>query len=92
MDKMRIRLKLKSKIKKMLWVAAAILVPMSLAMGLSGCHGSRERVSFNVPDTFDETGDFEITFWAKNDTNKTQTAIYEKAISDFRDVPIWGII
>ena len=35
------------------------------------------------PDEFDETKEYEITFWAKNDTNKAQTNIYHKAIEDF---------
>lgn len=50
---------------------------------LSGCHGSRESSAFEIPDSFDESRSYEITFWAKNDTNMTQTAIYEKAIADF---------
>ena len=36
------------------------------------------------PETFDETKTYEITFWAKNDTNKRQTDIYKKAIEDFQ--------
>ncbi|MCR5229850.1 MAG: extracellular solute-binding protein, partial [Solobacterium sp.] len=50
---------------------------------LGGCHGSRGLEAFAVPDQFDESRPHEITFWAKNDTNKTQTGIYEKAIRDF---------
>ena len=50
---------------------------------LGGCHGSMGRNEFAVPENFDETMQHEITFWAKNDTNKTQTEIYEKAIKDF---------
>ena len=50
---------------------------------LSGCHGSREMKEFVVPEEFDISKSYEITFWAKNDTNKTQTAIYEQAIADF---------
>ena len=34
-------------------------------------------------NAFDESRHFDLTFWAKNDTNKVQTAIYEKAIRDF---------
>lgn len=52
-------------------------------MLLAGCHGSREQAAFAVPETFDTSRDYEITFWAKNDTNKTQTDIYKKAIADF---------
>ena len=50
---------------------------------LCGCHGSREQIAFAVPETFDDTRDYEITFWAKNDTNKNQVAIYEQSIEDF---------
>ena len=52
-------------------------------LGLCGCHGSREQNAFAVPDTFDEGREYEITFWAKNDTNKNQVAIYEQSIEDF---------
>ncbi|MCL2125787.1 MAG: extracellular solute-binding protein [Oscillospiraceae bacterium] len=48
-----------------------------------GCHGSRGLNEFVIPDSFDVTRKHEITFWAKNDTNKTQTEIYRKAIADF---------
>ena len=50
---------------------------------LTGCHGSKGRAEFAVPENFDENQKIELTFWAKNDTNKTQTQIYEKAITDF---------
>ena len=53
------------------------------ALFLPGCHGSRNRSAFRLPDAFDESRPVSITFWAKNDTNKVQTAIYEKAIRDF---------
>lgn len=50
---------------------------------LTGCHGSRGRAAFTVPASFDTSRNYTVTFWAKNDTNKTQTTIYEKAIADF---------
>ncbi|MCC8067722.1 MAG: extracellular solute-binding protein, partial [Clostridiales bacterium] len=54
---------------------------------LTGCHGSQESKSaFEVPDTFDTSQEYEITFWAKNDTNKTQVAVYEQAIEDFEEL------
>lgn len=62
----------------------ALWLCLCLCMGLlSGCHGSRGLDEFAVPEEFDTSKNYEITFWAKNDTNKTQTAIYEKAIDDF---------
>ena len=62
---------------------ALVLLICVLALTLTACHGSRGRVDFAVPEAFDTSRQFEITFWAKNDTNKTQTDIYKKAIADF---------
>ena len=53
------------------------------ALILTGCHGSKDSTAFAVPEEFDETRNYEITFWAKNDTNKTQVDIYDKAVADF---------
>ena len=58
-------------------------VCMAFGMVLTGCHGSTDRASFEIPEEFDESKTYEITFWAKNDTNKVQTNIYNKAIEDF---------
>ncbi|MBR4341387.1 MAG: extracellular solute-binding protein [Lachnospiraceae bacterium] len=56
---------------------------IALCMVLSGCHGSRGSGTFEIPSEFDQDKKIEITFWAKNDTNVTQSKIYEKAASDF---------
>lgn len=53
---------------------------------LTGCHGSKGMQRFTVPEEFDLSREYEVTFWAKNDTNKNQTAIYEKAIEDFENL------
>ncbi len=50
---------------------------------LSACHGGMSRSSFVIPEDFDETREVSITFWAKNDTNQNQTAVYKQAIADF---------
>ena len=63
-----------------------VLCAVMSAMLLAGCHGSGERTEFAVPEEFDSSKKMEITFWAKNDTNKTQTRIYEKAIKDFQEL------
>ena len=68
--------------RRVLSLLLAALMLLSL-FALSGCHGSRERIAFAVPESFDTAKRYEITFWAKNDTNKTQTAIYEKDMADF---------
>lgn len=59
------------------------IVGAALLVGLTACHGSKVAESFEVPEVFDESQKMEITFWAKNDTNVTQTAIYTKAIKEF---------
>ena len=66
-------------------IPALTLMLTSLLL-LCGCHGSREQSAFSVPDSFDESRQYEITFWAKNDTNKTQVDIYNKAIADFQSL------
>lgn len=53
---------------------------------LTGCHGSVDRKSFAIPEEFDTSREYELTFWAKNDTNITQTRIYEQAIADFQEL------
>lgn len=70
--------------KKKFCLLPALLLLMSIM--LSGCHGSKGIPEFELPEEFDESRDYNITFWAKNDTNKAQTDIYEKAIQDFESL------
>lgn len=60
-----------------------LVITVMAATFLSGCHGSKGLKTFEKPQSFDENAKYEISFWAKNDTNKTQTAIYEEAIASF---------
>lgn len=64
-------------------LAALLLILLTLFGALCACHGSRGAAEFVLPESFDEQKPLEITFWAKNDTNKTQVNIYKKAIEDF---------
>ena len=66
--------------KKIGFLLGAVLLGAFL---LTGCHGAKGLDAFVIPEEFDTSREYEITFWAKNDTNKTQTRIYEKAIADF---------
>ena len=75
--------------KRIRGVLHRLLLPAVLLSGCllaAGCHGSRDRADFAVPESFDTGRNYEITFWAKNDTNKAQTNIYEKAIRDFESL------
>ena len=63
-----------------------VCMVMAAGLVLSACHGSKDSSEFEIPDEFDESRDYEITFWAKNDTNINQTRIYEQAIKDFEQL------
>ena len=69
--------------KRLSRVIALALSLLLIASLFSGCHGIKNSVGFVIPETFDETKHYTVTFWAKNDTNKTQVKIYEKAVADF---------
>lgn len=74
---------MKCSILKRLAFAANLLLCLCV---LSGCHGSKGLKPFDVPEEFDMSQKHEITFWAKNDTNLTQVAIYEDAIKSFEQL------
>ena len=63
--------------------AVLIFTVILCLSSLCGCHGAKKTNVFTVPEEFDTSRQYEISFWAKNDTNVTQTRIYEKAIEDF---------
>ena len=62
----------------------SLVLILTCLLSLTGCHGSREAKVFEIPSEFDTSRNYEITFWAKNDTNMTQVDIYKKAIEDFQ--------
>ncbi len=64
-------------------IISLLLVSVMLATLLTGCHGARRMTPFVMPEGLDMNKNYEITFWAKSDTNITQTTIYNKAIADF---------
>lgn len=67
-------------------IISAILI-LSLALPfITSCHGSVGLEPFKIPDDFDTSKTYEITFWAKSDSNKAQTEIYKKAIADFEAI------
>lgn len=59
---------------------------LTVCLLLTGCHGKAETEAFAIPEEFDTSRNYEISFWAKNDTNITQVDIYKKAIADFEAV------
>ncbi len=63
-----------------------VALVLALCWTLTGCHGSREQSVFDLPESFDTGRDYEVTFWAKNDTNMRQTDIYKQAIAGFQEL------
>ena len=85
--------------KNLYRTVALILFACALALTFSACHGHRKIERFDVPGaTYDENGEllydpdyeikgeYEITFWAKNDTNLVQRDIYLKAAEAFHEL------
>ncbi len=72
--------------KKILRKMTAMSLAILTCLTLTACHGSKETTAFELPEEFDTSRTYEITFWAKNDTNKNQTAIYKQAIEDFQEI------
>ncbi len=62
------------------------LLLISFVLSLVSCHGSEEKKVFEIPEEFDTSRNYEISFWAKNDTNLTQVGIYKQAIADFQEL------
>ena len=77
---------MKIRMKKLFVLGMGVLLLLGSAASLTACHGAKERSGFEMPEEFDTSKTYEITFWAKNDTNKTQTAIYENAIKSFEEL------
>ena len=77
--------------KKIKIFALVMLLVMAAGI-LSGCHGTMDRNAAKegyiseIPLYLDETKKIELTFWAKNDTNKVQTAVYTNAIEKFQEL------
>lgn len=77
----------------------SVFLTIILCSFLFSCHGGLDttgntgnvvgdisEINFVIPDSFDESKNYEITFWAKNDSNLTQADIYRKAIADFQEI------
>ena len=70
----------------------SLVLAFAVLLTFTACHGRRVvqldnsdvSADFVVPEKFDTTREFEITFWAKNDTNMTQVNIYHQAIEAFQ--------
>ena len=65
-------------------IAAVLCLLAAAMMLLCGCHRIAQGSSYTaVPQEMDDSKIIELSFWAKNDTNKVQTAVYTNAIREF---------
>ena len=66
-------------------IVSLFCILMSLVMLLTSCHGVKQTEDHHIDELpeFDTSREYELTFWAKNDTNITQANIYKQAIADF---------
>ena len=65
-------------------VIGMIVMLLAAVMLLGGCHAIKVSSDvIEVPSVLDETRTIELTFWAKNDSNKTQIEVYTRAIEAF---------
>ena len=53
---------------------------------LTACHKANSINAFQLPTEFDTSREYEISFWAKNDSNITQKNIYQRAINSFMEL------
>ena len=65
------------------FICILLLLSITLLPTLASCHRIEEKDAFVIPKEFDTSREYELVFWAKNDTNITQANIYKEAIKDF---------
>jgi len=72
-----------SALKKI--ISVCLMLGLCLAtVSLAACHGKKQHLDeFNIDVEFDENEQIEITFWAKNENNANQIAVYQKAVEEF---------
>ena len=71
---------------KLLSAILLVFVIFTTLAPLTSCHGKVSADEFVAPETFDENQDVNIVFWAKNENNVSQQAVYRKAVADFKKI------
>lgn len=69
----------------------SILLVLLMVLSISGCHGNKAEnaevsLAYEIPESFDMSKTYEISFWAKNDSNINQVEVYKRAISEFEEI------
>ena len=65
------------------WKRLGLLALLVACLLLTGCHGPVKKEAFSVPSALDESRTYEISFWAKTESNVTQANLYKDAIAAF---------
>ena len=71
--------------KKSTKLVIFVIFALVFATMLTACHGKEERIDVVIPTDFDTSKEYNITFWAKNENNETQRAVYDEAIRRFEE-------
>ena len=68
--------------KKRIFLVFLILLVLVVSIS---CHRGKVRSAFVMPEEFDSTREYNITFWSKNDSNVEQKKIYRATIERFNE-------
>ncbi len=69
--------------KKSIKVVILAIFILVFATMLVSCHGTSELKEFEIPEVFDDSLEYEISFWVKIDNNTNQLNVYLRAVSEF---------
>ena len=65
----------------------SLILLLIVLVSLGSCHrGTNRLAALNLPEEFDETREYNIVFWAKNDGNTEQVKVYEEAVRKFESI------
>ena len=64
-------------------IIALICLTLFATLFLFSCHGTREQNAFEIPTDFDDSREYNLVFWAKNENNSSQREVYNQAIAGF---------
>ena len=61
----------------------ALFLLLATVLSATACHKAAPMESFCLPESFDTSRQYEITFWAKHENNINQKNLYEQTVRDF---------
>ena len=72
--------------KKRIISALFVLVLLFCALPLTACHGTAVYPEFEMPEGLDPDREYNVTFWAKNESYPTQIAAYNETVRSFEEL------